>query len=98
MYFFRTFDPDQGGPDLKTDVFCQVGAVLIKFCAPSWIYTLEPTRIHPTRTHALVGPIFTLVFCVGKFSPIMGGVPTSGIIFPLLWEDLVNNHASLGVP
>ena len=40
--------PNQDGPDLKTDVFCQVGAVLVKLCAPSWIYTLELTRIHPT--------------------------------------------------
>src|SRR5882724_10150934 len=32
-----------------------------------------------------------------KFSPIAGGVPTSATIFPLLHEDLVNNHASLGV-
>src|SRR5882724_8238118 len=28
----------------------------------------------------------------------MGGVPTPAMIFPLLQEDLVNNHASLGVP
>src|SRR5882724_855270 len=32
-----------------------------------------------------------------KFSPIAGGVPTPATIFPLLHEDLVNNHASLGV-
>src|SRR5882724_3385248 len=61
-YFFRTFDPDQGGPDLKTDVFCQVGAILVKLCTPSWIYTLELTQIHPTQTHALVGSVVALVF------------------------------------
>src|SRR5882724_8690822 len=33
-----------------------------------------------------------------KFSPIAGGVPTPATIFPLLWEDHVNNHVSLGVP
>src|SRR5882724_13139154 len=32
-----------------------------------------------------------------KFSPIMGGVPTPATIFPLLWEDHINNHLSLGV-
>ena len=33
-----------------------------------------------------------------KFSPIAGGVPTPATIFPLLQEDHVNNHISLGVP
>src|SRR5882724_6738092 len=32
-----------------------------------------------------------------KSSPIAGGVPTPATIFPLLREDLVDNHASLGV-
>src|SRR5882724_2005027 len=68
MYFFRTFDPDQGGPNHKIDIFCQVGAILVKLCSPSWIYTLEPTWIHPTRNHALVGSIITLVFCIGVMS------------------------------
>src|SRR5882724_13338823 len=75
MYFFRTFDPDQGDPDLKTNVFCQVGAVLAKLCTPSWIYTLEPTRIHPTRTHALMGSIVTLVFHIGQILSDRGWGP-----------------------
>src|SRR5882724_1743247 len=62
MYFFRTFNPDQSGPDRENDVFCQVGAVLVKLCTPSWIYTLEPTWIRPTRTHAFMGSVVTLVF------------------------------------
>src|SRR5882724_5922490 len=33
-----------------------------------------------------------------KFSPTVGGVPTPATIFPLLREDHVNNHLSLGVP
>src|SRR5882724_9169458 len=33
-----------------------------------------------------------------KFSPTAGGVPTPATIFPLLREDHVNNHLSLGVP
>src|SRR5882724_9995051 len=33
-----------------------------------------------------------------KFSPTAGGVPTPATIFPLLREDHVNNHVSLGVP
>jgi len=33
-----------------------------------------------------------------KFSPTAGGVPTPATIFPLLGEDHVNNHISLGVP
>src|SRR5882724_11519327 len=98
MYFFRTFDPDQDGPDLQTDVFCQVGAILIKLCTPSWIYTLEPTWIRPTQTHALMGSIVALVFQSDKFSLISGGVPTPATILPLLWEDHVNNHLSVGVP
>src|SRR5882724_5120280 len=96
MYFFRTFDPDQGGPDLKTDIFCQVGAILVKLCAPSWIYTLEPTWIRPTQTHALMGSIVTLVFRVGQILSNHGWGPAT--IFPLLREDHVNNHFSLGVP
>jgi len=85
-------------PDRENDVFCQVGAVLVKLCAPSWIDTLEPTRIRPTRTHALVGIHCRLGFRIDKFSPTAGGVPTPATIFPLLWEDHVNNHLSLGVP
>src|SRR5882724_11786215 len=98
MYFFRTFDPDQGGPNHKIDIFCQVGAILVKLCSPSWIYTLDPTWIHPTQTHALVGSIVTLVSMSNKFSLTAGGVPTPAMIFPLLGEDHVNNHISLGVP
>src|SRR5882724_8279631 len=33
-----------------------------------------------------------------KFSPTTGGAPTPATIFPLLGEDHVNNHISLGVP
>src|SRR5882724_10657630 len=33
-----------------------------------------------------------------KLSPTAGGDPTPATIFPLLGEDLVNNHISLGVP
>src|SRR5882724_5995139 len=33
-----------------------------------------------------------------KFSPTAGGAPTPATIFPLLGEDHVNNHVSLGVP
>ena len=33
-----------------------------------------------------------------KFSLIVGGVPSPATIFPLLWEDHVNNHIFLGVP
>src|SRR5882724_1663941 len=33
-----------------------------------------------------------------KFSLTAGGVPTPATIFPLLREDHVNNHLSLGVP
>src|SRR5882724_11299009 len=33
-----------------------------------------------------------------KFSLTMGGFPTPATIFPLLQEDHVNNHLSLGVP
>src|SRR5882724_3239164 len=33
-----------------------------------------------------------------KFSPTTGGAPTPATIVPLLGEDHVNNHASLGVP
>src|SRR5882724_8794516 len=33
-----------------------------------------------------------------KFSPTTGGAPTPAMIFPLLGEDHVNNHISLGVP
>src|SRR5882724_5659502 len=33
-----------------------------------------------------------------KFSPTAGGAPTPATIFPLLGEDHVNNHISLGVP
>ena len=40
-----TFDPDQGGPDHKIDIFCQVGAVLVKLCSRSWIDTLDLTWI-----------------------------------------------------
>src|SRR5882724_4009188 len=32
------------------------------------------------------------------FTLTMGGVTTPAIIFPLLWEDHVNNHLFLGVP
>src|SRR5882724_3657604 len=48
-----------------------------------------------TRTHALMGSIVTLVFHIGQFSPIVGGVPTPATIFSLLREDHVNNHISL---
>src|SRR5882724_10495563 len=98
MYFFRTFDPDQDGPDLKTDVFCQVGAILVKLCTPSWIYTLEPTQIHPTQTHALVGSIVALVFHIRQILSDRRWVPTTATIFPLLGEDHVNSHIYLGVP
>src|SRR5882724_8960341 len=33
-----------------------------------------------------------------KFSLTAGGVPTPATIFPLLREDHINNHVSLGVP
>src|SRR5882724_13332228 len=33
-----------------------------------------------------------------KFSPTTGGAPTPATIFPLLGEDHVNNHISLGAP
>jgi len=70
-------DPDPSGPYRENDVFCQVGAVLVKLCAPSWIDTLEPTRIRPTRTHALVGSVVALVFCVGQIlsGPRVGSPP-----------------------
>src|SRR5882724_2816184 len=97
MYFFRTFDPDQGGPDLKINVFCQVGAVLVKLCTPSWIYTLGPTQIHPTRTHALVGSIVALVFRVRQIISDRGWA-TPATISPSLREDHVNNHISRGSP
>src|SRR5882724_955215 len=63
------------GPDLKINVFCQVGAVLIKLCSPSWIYTLEPTQIRPTQTHALVGSVVTLVFCIRQILSDFGWGP-----------------------
>ena len=59
------------------------------------MYTLELTWINPTQTHALMGSIVALVFHIRQ---IVGGVPTPAMILPLLGEDHVNNHLSLGVP
>src|SRR5882724_2497640 len=43
-------------------------------------------------------PLPPWFFTLDKFSLIMGGVPTPAMILPLLREDHVNNHLSLGVP
>src|SRR5882724_5161371 len=56
----------------------------------------QPGFVPPKLMHSwdLLSPWFSVL---DKFSPIAGGVPTPATIFPLLWEDLVNNHISLGV-
>src|SRR5882724_6785338 len=43
-------------------------------------------------------PLLPWFSVLDKFSPNMGGVPTPAMIFPLLREDHVNNHISLGDP
>src|SRR5882724_338729 len=43
-------------------------------------------------------PLLPWFSTLDKFSPTTGGVPTPATIFPLLGEDHVNNHISLGVP
>src|SRR5882724_7727273 len=43
-------------------------------------------------------PLSPWFSALDKFSPTTGGVPTPATIFPLLREDHVNNHDSLGVP
>src|SRR5882672_10246904 len=79
MYCFRTFTPDQGGRGCPKDVFCQVGAVLVKPCTPSWIHTLGPTRIRPPST-SCVGSIVLLVFRIGhiRADGRWGHIPSYG--------------------
>src|SRR5882724_8172208 len=57
----------------------------------------RPRFIPPELMH-LRDPLSPWFSALDKFSPIVGGVPTPATIFPLLWEDHVNNHISLGVP
>src|SRR5882724_7169837 len=42
-------------------------------------------------------PLLPWFSTLDKFSPITGGDPTPAMMLPLLWEDHVNNHLSLGV-
>src|SRR5882724_256157 len=57
----------------------------------------QPEFVRPELMHSwdLLSPWFSVS---DKFSPTMGGAPTPATIFPLLGEDHVNNHVSLGVP
>src|SRR5882724_2356508 len=57
----------------------------------------RPGFIPPELMH-LWDPLSPWFSTLDKFSPTAGGVPTPAMIFPLLGEDLVNNHISLGVP
>src|SRR5882724_82632 len=66
-------------------------------CPLGSIPWIQSRFIPPELMHSwdLLLPWFSMS---DKFSPIVGGVPTPATIFPLLWEDHVNNHLSLGVP
>src|SRR5882724_828130 len=57
----------------------------------------RPVFVPPELMHSwdTLSPWFSTL---DRFSPIAGGVPTPAMIFPLLREDHVNNHVSLGVP
>src|SRR5882724_4974746 len=57
----------------------------------------RPGFISPELMHSW-DPLSPWFSTLDKFSLIAGGVPTPATIFPLLREDLVNNHTSLGVP
>jgi len=87
--------PDQGGRGCPKDVFCQVGAVLVKLCAPSWIHTLGPTRIRPTALHAwdLSSSWFPHQT---HFEPMAGRVISPAMVLPLSRDDHVNNHLFIG--
>src|SRR5882724_11982638 len=57
----------------------------------------RPGFVPPELMHSW-DPLSPWFSASDKFSPTAGGVPTPATIFPLLQEDHVNNHLSLGVP
>src|SRR5882724_3990990 len=57
----------------------------------------QPGFVPPELMHSW-DPLLPWFSMSDKFLLIAGGVPTPATIFPLLWEDHVNNHLSLGVP
>src|SRR5882724_4493364 len=57
----------------------------------------QPGFVPPELMHSW-DPLLPWFSALEKFSPTTGGVPTPAMIFPLLREDHVNNHVSLGVP
>src|SRR5882724_7460534 len=57
----------------------------------------RPEFVPPELMHSW-DPLLPWCSTLDKFSLIAGGVPTPAMILPLLQEDLVNNHISLGVP
>jgi len=93
-----TFDPDQGGHNRKPKSSVKLGPFSSNSAPPLWSIPWDQHRfIPPELMHLwdLLSPWFS---ASDKFSLITGGVPTPATIFPLLWEDHVNNHLSLGVP
>src|SRR5882724_11752314 len=57
----------------------------------------RPGFVPPKLMHSW-DPLLPWFSASDKFSPTTGGAPTPAMIFPLLGEDHVNNHISLGVP
>jgi len=95
----QDFDPNQGSPDRENDVFCQVWGHSRQTLRPLLDLYLgtDPDSSHLKLMHSW-DPLSPWFSASDKVSPTAGGVSTPATIFPLLREDHVNNHLSLGVP